>query len=249
MTPKRTVVVVAAVAVGVVAAVLSYYFLNNAQNRAYNNAKLVPAYVVNKAIPAGLTGAEAVDGNYFQQKNIPAEIRPGTAITNLAGINGELAVAPFSVGQVLVQGMFVSPAQATGAFSQRIPAGQVAVTVSVDAIHGVANLPVPGDHVDLLVDNGGNETFLLQNVPILAIGQSTANSSPSAVQTANGTTATTTPNTSGLFTFAATPSNAQRIAFAEQNQLAIYLLLVPSGNPVVSVPPSNGANILAGPQT
>ena len=59
MTSKRTVVVAVAVAVGVLASVLSYVFLNNAQQDAYHNAKLVPAYVITKTIPRTLTGSRS----------------------------------------------------------------------------------------------------------------------------------------------------------------------------------------------
>jgi pilus assembly protein CpaB len=249
MKVTRTMVVAIAVVLGLAAAGLSYFFLNNAQNNAYNNAKLVSAYVVTKQVPQGLTGADAVNGKYFEQKQIPTEVRPTTAITNLDELNGKLAISNYPPGQVLVSGMFVNPSQAVTTFSQQIPAGDVAVTVSVDQVHGVASLPAPGDKVDILVSVNGNTSFLLQNVQILAIGQNTGVPS-SSVQTAGTTTAsssTTTPNNSGLFTFAATPTNAARIAFAQQNGLDIYLLLVPSGNPVVSIPGVNAQNILSGP--
>ena len=243
MTPKRTIVVVVAVVVGLVAGGLAYLFLHNAQEKAFNNAKLVPAYVVTKPIPRGFSGNDAVSGKYFSKKSIPVEIRPTTAVTDLGAIGGKTSIANFPVGQVLVAGMFVSPSQAAVTFSQQIPAGNVAVTVSVDQVHGVANLPQPGDKVDMLVSINGSESFLLQNVPILAIGQTTTGQAAS-------TTATTAPViTSGLFTFAASPSNALRIAAAQQGGLSIYLLLVPPGNPVANVPPVNPGNILTGPPT
>jgi Flp pilus assembly protein CpaB len=233
-------VVAIAIAVGVVAAILIYYFLHNAQNNAFKNAKLEPAYVVAKAIPSGLSGSDAVNGGYFKQENIPNEIRPATAITDLNTLQGQQAIASISLSQVLVSGMFVSPEQASVSFSHLIPPGDVAVTVSVDQVHGVANLAVPKDKVDLLITVNGTENFLLQNVPILAIGQPTTGQ----------TTQTTTPtaNTSGLYTFAVRPSDAQRIAFAEQTGLGIYMVLVPPNNPVVNAPATNDTNILSGPQ-
>jgi pilus assembly protein CpaB len=245
MKPKRTVVVAAAVGVGLVASVLSYVFLNGAQQRAYHNAKLVPAYVITKPVPRTLSGADAINGGYISQRDIPAEFRPSTAINSLASIEGKEAIAPFSTGQVLVSSMFVSPASAANSFSQQIKAGDVAVTVSVDQVHGVAGLAVPGDNVDLLVSVGNAEQFLLQNVPILAIGQTTAQGSAQA-----GATTTSATNSSGLYTFQVRPSDAQRIALAEQQNLGIYMLLVPPGNPVVVVPPGvDPSAILNGPQT
>src|ERR1700684_3382486 len=108
MTPKRTIVVAVAVAVGVAASVLSYVFLNNAQQRAYHNAKLVQAYVVVKPVPATLDGSAA-------------------------SIAGKQAVSTFGVGQVLVASMFASSSTGSN-FTQLIPAGEVAVTASVDQV-------------------------------------------------------------------------------------------------------------------
>jgi len=242
MKPKRTVVVAAAVGVGLVASVLSYVFLNGAQQRAYHNAKLVPAYVITKPVPRTLSGADAVNGGYVEQRNIPAEFRPSTAITSLASINGKEAIAPFSPGQVLVDSMFVSPAQAANTFSQQIKPGDVAVTVSVDQVHGVAGLAVPGDKVDLLVSVNNSEQVLMQNVPILAIGQSTAQSAQ------GGATATSATSSSGLYTFEVQPAEAERIALAQQQSLGIYMLLVPPGNAVASLPGVSVSSVFNVPQ-
>lgn len=245
----RSAVVGVAVVLGLVAAALSYYFLHGAQSRAFNNAKLVQAYVVAKPMPLGLAASVAVSSGYLREVSIPNETRPETAITNLAVLNGKQAMSSYPVGQVLVDGMFVTPAQAASTFSHRIPADEVAVTVSVDQVHGVAGLPVPGDHVDILVNVGGTESFMLQNVPILAIGQQTVGGSATTAASGTGSASSGSSNTSssGLFTFAATPQNAERIALAQDQNLGIYLLLTPPSNPVVSVPPSNAGNVLSGP--
>jgi len=252
MTPKRTVVVAVAVAVGVLASVLSYVFLNGAQQRAYHNAKLVPAYVVAKPIPRALTWSEAVSDGYITTKDVPNEFRPSTAVTNLNSLNGKEADAPFSVGQVVVTSMFVSPTAAANTFSQIIPPGDVAITVSVDQVHGVANLPEPGDKVDLLVDVNNTESSLLQNVTVLAIGQSTTantnTAAQSATETASSSSGTTPSSSSGLFTFQVTPTDAAKIALAQQQSLGIYMLLTPPGSPVVSIPSVTQGNLLNGSQ-
>ncbi|MGA2520193.1 MAG: Flp pilus assembly protein CpaB [Acidimicrobiales bacterium] len=250
MTPKRTVVVAVAVAVGVLASVLSYVFLNGAQQRAYHNAKLVPAYVVAKPIPRALTWSQAVSGGYITQKSVPAEFRPSTAITSLNKLTGKEADAPFSVGQVVVTSMFVSATEAANTFSQTIQPGDVAVTVSVDQVHGVANLPVPGDKVDLLINLNNTESSLLQNVDILAIGQSTIANTNTSAQSATETASTNTSSnpSSGLFTFEVTPTDAARIALAQQESLGIYMLLTPPGSPAVPIPQVTPSNILNGSQ-
>ena len=249
MTPKRTVVVAVAVAVGVVASLLSYFFLNNAQQRAFHNAKMVSAYVITKPVPTALSGSSAVSGGYVEKKSVPAEFVPAAAVTKLSAIEDEQAVAPFSVGQVLTSTMFATPTAVAGTFAASIPKGDVAVSVSVDQVHGVASLPVPGDKVDIMITVGSAENYMLQNVPVLAIGQSTAQASTApSTGTQSATTTSATTNTSGLFTFAVRPSDAARIALAEQQSMGIYLALVPPGNPVTSVPAVDPTSILNGPQ-
>jgi pilus assembly protein CpaB len=148
---------------------------------------------------------------------------------------------------VLVSSMFVSPTAAANTFAGQIPPGDVAVTVSVDQVHGVAGLAVPGDKVDILVSVNTAENYMLQNVPIMAIGQSTAVNTSGSTQ--NNATTTASTSSSNLYTFAVNPSDAQRIALAQQQNLGIYLVLVPPGGPVVSVPGASLGNILNGPQT
>ena len=252
MTPKRTIVVAVAVGVGLLAAVLSYVFLNGAQQRAYHGAKLVPAYVVTKAVPRALTGSEAVSGGYLQQESVPSKFRPSSAITSLTELNGKEAIAPYAVGQVVVTSMFVSPTAAVSSFSQLIPAGEVAVSISADQVHSVAGLAVPGDKVDLFVTVNNQESSLLQNVPILAVGQSTTAlgtaTQNTSVQTDDSVTPTTQPNSAGLYTFAVTPAQASSIAYAQQQSLGLYMVLVPSGNPVVSIPAISSGNLVSGSQ-
>jgi Flp pilus assembly protein CpaB len=205
---------------------------------------LASAYVVAKPIPDGLSGTSAVSGGYFKQESIPTEIRPATAITGLSELQNLQANSAFSPGQVLVSGMFVSPVQAATSFAQLIPAGDVAVTVAVDQVHGVAYLPQPGNKVDLMITVSGAEDFLLQNVPILAVGQSTTSLPTSGqTQTANST------NSGGTYTFAVRATDALRIALAQQTGLGIYMILVPSNNAVVVAPgpTMDQANILDGP--
>jgi pilus assembly protein CpaB len=242
MTPKRTIVVAVAVAVGVAASVLSYAFLNSAQQRAYHNAKLVEAYVVVKPVPLSLNGTYAIADGYIVHKKIPQEFRPATAVTKLSSIQGKEAVAPFAVGQVLVTSMFASATAAANSFSAVIPPGHVAVTASVDQIHGVADFPSPGDKVDLMVTVNGQETILLQDVSIIADGQATTTSTATAP--AGSTTGTTTPvSTSGLYTFSVTPANAERIALAEQDGLGLYMTLVPPNSTPVTIPSVSQGNI------
>jgi Flp pilus assembly protein CpaB len=243
MTPKRTIVVAVAVAVGVAASVLSYVFLNNAQQRAYHNAKLVEAYVVVKPLPVSLTGAAAISQGYIEHKKIPQEFRPTSAVTKISTITNKEAVATYGVGQVLVSSMFAGASTASNSLSEGLAPGHVAVTASADEIHSVSNFPGVGDKVDLMITLGGAETLLLQNVEIIAIGQSTETNSQAAAATSTGSATATPVNTSGLYTFSVTPTDAEKIALAEQDGLGLYMTLVPPNTAPVTIPPVTQGNI------
>jgi pilus assembly protein CpaB len=245
MTSKRTVVVTVAVAVGVMASVLSYVFLNNAQDNAYHNAKLVNAYVITKAIPRTLSGADVANGGYLQEKKVPAEFRPSSAITRLDSIRDEAADANLPAGEIIVNGMFASPDTIASVAAETVPTGDVAISVSVDQVHAVAGLIQPGDKVDILLDiNGTQETYLYQDVPVLAVG-TTLVPAPGASASTAQTTSTTTSN---VITFAVTPDAAARIALADSDgggvTGGIYLALEAAGNPPASPTTINSTNLI-----
>lgn len=232
-------VVVVAVVVAAVAAFANFAYLKSVQDRAYHNAERLGVFVVSKDIAKGSPGEKAITEEYIKPDQIPREFRPSTAITDTASIRGKVAISNLSVGQVVVDGMFVDPKLAQVTFSQRIPSGQVAVTVSVDNVRGVAGLLVPGDLVNILVNEGGAQRVLFQNVRIIAIGTSAA---PEAGESA----AAVNPG-SGLITFAVPPQAASKIALASSSGL--YLTLVPPDNQPVPIAPVDQNNLFVGPPT
>ncbi|HET6811204.1 MAG TPA: Flp pilus assembly protein CpaB [Acidimicrobiales bacterium] len=254
MRGRRSVIVAVALVLGVVAGGAAYAFLHNVQQRAYNGAKLADVYVASGTIPKGATGAAAVGAGLITKSEIPAKFRPAGTVTDLATIQAQVATADIPTGQVVVGGLFASPAAVAGTAAQSIPKGDVAITVSVDPVHGVANLPQPGDQVDILFthNHGSQEAFLYQNVPVLAVGTTLANHPTQATataattgaggQAAGGQAAAPAPApVSNLVTFAVPPDAAARIAYVQEGlngDGGLYLALVPPGNaPVVPVPP------------
>jgi len=238
---RRTVILIVAVVVALVAAGAIYSYLNSVQDRAYNNAKLVKVYRVDKDIKKGLPGETAIDQDYVKSGDIPQQYRPTTALTDINAIRGKVALNDLSAGQIVVDGMFVEPRAATVSFAQRIPPGQVAVTIQVDNIRGVAGLIVPGDQVNIMAQAQDGQRYLFQNVNVLAVGNTPA-------PQPGDTTATTVAGGNaggGLMTFAVPPLAAAKISVAS----GVYLTLVPPGNQPIAVPPVNPGNLFQGPLT
>ena len=239
MSPRRTIILIVAVAVAGVAAFATYAWLNGVQDRAYAKAKRVQVFVVKKDVPKGTAGEQALSNELVKAGSAPQEFRPATALTDINAIRGKVALTNLSAGQIVVDGMFVDPKVAQVTAAQRVPAGQVAVTVNIDQVHGVAGLLTPGDKVNMMIaDKDGKEKLLYQNVNILFIG-STAAPQPGETQAAAAAA-------SSLITFAVPPAAAEKIALVGSS---LYLTLVPPDNQPVPVPPADPNALVGGPLT
>lgn len=240
MGSRRTLVIAAAIVLGALAAGSAFAYLRGADSRAFKGAQLVQVFVVRAEIPKGLPGEQAL-ADRISAERMPRKFVPGNALVDPGSIKGKVSLTALSPNTVLVDGQFVDPRTAQVTFSQRIPAGHVAITVSVDQVRGVAGLLVPGDRVNILVADGQSQRLLYQNVLVIAIG-STAAPAPGDTQ------AVQNPG-SGLITFAVPPDAAQRIAFAATQTGGLYLTLVPPDNQPVTLPPTNAGNLFAGSPT
>jgi pilus assembly protein CpaB len=249
VSSRRTLILVGAIVIGLVAVLLVVNYVRGIEDRANNNAKRVDVYVAKTDIPRGTPGETASSDGSVGVAQIPQEFRPASAITTTDEIQKKVALFNIPQNTPIVQDMFVDPAQSQISFRERLKNPEhVAITISVDQVRGVAGFLVPGDEVNLMVFQtnssaaaGAGDTavlsstarYLYQKVQILAVGQSTLLSPGES--TASGTTAATTAN-SGLITFNVPPEAAQWIASA-QNGGGLYLSLVADDYTPKPLPP------------
>ena len=253
MSSRRTLILIAAVLVGAVAAYALWTYVGGIEDEANDNAERVQIFKIVQDIPKGTFGDEAFLQGYIEEDDIAAEYRPATAITDPSQIDGLVAISDLAANQVVVTNQFVTQQDSLSTFSQLLKNNEVAVTISVDQIRGVAGLLVPGDFVNLLVtgaapaeEGGGGEgqggadvftqpsRYLYQKVQILAVGQ-TRKLEPgeTAATNADGTAADTA--SSGLITFVVPADAAQRIASV--SGASIYLTLVAKDYQPTAIPP------------
>jgi len=243
-------IVAVAIVLALVAGGASYLYLHNVQQRAYGNAKLTTVYVVQNPIVRGTPGATVVSSNLVKQSQIPVQFKPADAVTDLATLQGEVAVADLTPGEVLSSNLFTAPSAAASTTAAAIPKGDLAVTVSVGDVQDVAGLVQPGDLVDVLVNiNGKTERFLYQNAIVLAVGTTVSTPTGSAPQVASSTPTTApAPVTSGLITFAVPPVAAERLAFIQSGGGGVisqlYLALVPINNKPQAQPAVDVGNLI-----
>ncbi|HUW03661.1 MAG TPA: Flp pilus assembly protein CpaB [Acidimicrobiales bacterium] len=254
MSSRRTVILVAAIVVGALAALALLNYVRGIEDRANDNAERVKVFKIAEDIPKGTFGQDAFNQGFIVADEIPREFFPASAITDPADIADQVAISNLAANHVVVGDQFVPQAEALVSFSDLLevadpdnPATQeVAITITVDQVKGVAGLLVPGDFVNIMVGGssatdgaatdgvdptapaGGEGTYttphryLYQKVQILAIGQQRVLAAGETVETdASGNQVTTS---SGLVTFAVPPDAAQRIASVSGG--SIYLTLV-----------------------
>lgn len=250
MSSRRTLILIAAIAIGAVAAYALYSYVQGIEDRANEQAERIPVLKVDRTVPQGLTGEEAIDEGFIVQSEIPREFFPANAVRNLDQLSGLVSLSELSANQVLVEGMFVDPSVALVTFSERIPEEEATVTISVDQVRGVAGLLVPGDTVNMLVradlydypddelppvglgpDTPQSEGLAIINIPYQTHGRYlyqgveilAVGQSP-VPRPGETVDAADVAGQSGLITFAVPPEAVQRIVSAGE----IYLSLVNS---------------------
>ncbi len=261
MSSRRWIILAVAVVLGIVAGGLVYNYVQGVEDDADAEAVKVRVYKLTANIPKGTFAEDAVNNGWIEETEIQAEFRPATAITDPSQIAGKVAISDLAANQVVVTDQFVSQSAALTTFSGLLQQNQVAITISVDQVRGVAGLLVPGDFVNVLVTDGsgglaegeeiildpeGNpvaETddqqirpdarYLYQKVQILAIGQQRALKPGETVATnADGSPVS---QGTGMLTLAVPVDAAQWIASASSGSL--YLTLVAKDYTPVPVGP------------
>jgi len=241
VSSRRTLILIAAALVGVIAAYALFTYVGGIEDEANDNAERVEIFKIVQDIPKGMFGDEAFLQGYIEQDVIAKEYRPATAITSESQIEGLVAISDLPANQVVVSNQFVSQAESLSTFSSLLKNNEVAITISVDQIRGVAGLLVPGDFVNMLVTteevteegtpvpNAGEVAYtnparyLYQKVQILAVGQ-TRKLEPGETADTNADGTPAAAATSGLITFVVPADAAQRIASIDG--AGFYLTLV-----------------------
>ncbi len=219
-------ILIAAIAVGCIAAFVVLNYVSGVEDRANGDAERVPVLVVRADIPQGVPGEQAMAEGLIVEDEIAREFLPATRITDPDQISGKVALNNLAANQVLVDGMFVDPTTSSIGFGQRLEENHVAYTISVDSANAVAGLLVPGDLVDIFMstepgdgtvvntsDNdlyGRDSRLLYHQVRILAIGTQAA--PQPGEQAAADDAAAAAPVSSGLITLDLPVEAAQLIA-------------------------------------
>jgi Flp pilus assembly protein CpaB len=151
---RRTLITIAAVAVGALAVALIYGYVSSVKDEAFGDAERVKVYIVKETVTKGTYGEEAEQQKLIVEDEIPMKFFPPNAIRSFDDIAGKVAIADLAVNQIVTTDMFADPSTVQSSFSDRLEKineqDQVAITIQVDQVRGVAGLLQPGDFVNLM---------------------------------------------------------------------------------------------------
>lgn len=142
---------------------------------------------------------------------VPRDLVPPGAASEVAAVVGRITTVPLARGEVVLESKLASKDRPAG-LAYRIPDGLRALTIAVSEVIGVAGFPQPGDAVDVLASftaemaGEAKTQLLLENVPVLAVGQETGVRGDQPAPSGSLTS----------ITLAVTPDQAVLVTLAEQ---------------------------------
>jgi pilus assembly protein CpaB len=172
---SRVLAVLIAVVLALVATAAMIVYVNGADRRALSGQQPVFVLRAKKAIPAGMSGEDAQNGDMIEKVEVPRSSLVQGVVRSPAQLRERYAAVDIVKGEQLLLSRWVGAEDVGGRRLLQIPEDHQAVSIGVDLVRQVAGFVTPGDRVSLVVtmprDNGGDKTeFLLQNVQVLAVG-------------------------------------------------------------------------------
>ncbi len=242
---KQRIILIVGIILGLIAVFMTKVYIDQQRQNIKESAKKevesikselqtsqASVLVAKQDIPRG----SVINPESLEISIVPNQFVQPQAVTSLDRIAGMLTLAPISKGEQITLSKLAQSRQA-GGLAEITPVGKRAITISVDDISSLAGMIKAGDYVDVIAmlavpvqAAGGQQTVqgavvpLFQNVLILAVGQDIGApvlaSADSRYQTQERR-----GGSSGLITIALTPQEANLIAFVQEQQGKVRLVL------------------------
>lgn len=157
------------------ASLLAYKFLKKHDNKPFQGVSVAAAAT---EVPVGTK----LDSVQVKMVTLPRESLPAGYHTDPQSTLGRVVIRQLSAGDIVTEQklMPLSASAGSSIMSYIVPQGHRAVTVAVNEVAGVAGFITPNSRVDVVLlsslsDNREDNVskIILQNIPVLAIGQGT----------------------------------------------------------------------------
>jgi len=248
---RRVIAVAAALVVALLGVVAVVVYAQAADGRAVAGQATQSVFIAKAAVPMGTTAADAFSQQLIVQQNVVAKGVPEGALKTVTADAGKLvATSTILPGEIVLASRFGTLQSL--ARTDIIPAGKIAITVTLTDPQRIAPLLTPQSHIVLFdtlgAKPGGTATasqltkILLADVEVIGVGSQTAQPAPSA--TAGAGSAQGAGN-GALVTLAVSPADGQLLVHAVQTGNLLYGGLLGSGVKVDPKSVVNDATILS----
>lgn len=241
---SRILIVVAAIAVGVLAAISAGRYLNSARQDIEAESKPVEVLVAQENIPVGTPSEEMLSKELIVKEEIPQRYVAEGAISSVKTVEERVLAVSLTKGEQLTQSRFQFPSEAGLALS--VPDNFLAISIAVDEVKGVAGLLKPGDSVSVVstftpgADGKDISRILLPKARVLAVGAKVG--AEEETDTGDGSRAVLGGRSrqdqpgGATITLALAPKDIEKLVFAEETG-EVWLALLPAtatGAPVAA---------------
>jgi pilus assembly protein CpaB len=175
---RRAALLIAAIVIAAIGTTLVYLYAKQANDRAIAEASPVKVLVATAMISAGQTADQALQANSLEVQDIPEKSVAEGAVSNVANLQGKVALATIYPGQQILTQLFGDAAQTVTGLG--IPKGLMAAAFNFSDTARVAGFVQPGNKVAVFLtspasspDKVETTRMLLPTVQVLAVGPTT----------------------------------------------------------------------------
>jgi pilus assembly protein CpaB len=229
---RRVIGIVAALVVAFLGVVGVVMYAQAADGRAIQGQATQTVFIAKAAVPMGTTAADAANQQLIVPENVVVKGVPQGALTSVTPDIAKLvATSSILPGEIVLASRF--GALQSVAKTQVIPAGQIAITVTLADPQRIAPLLTPQSHIVIFDTLGGKPgataptqvtRILLADVEVIGVGSQTAQPAASAAPDAQQQS-----GNAALVTVALSPADAQLLVHAVQTGNQLYGGLLGSG--------------------
>jgi len=174
---RRTLLLIAALAIAAVGTVLIFAFVKNAETEALEGQEPVEVLVATQQVASGTSAADASEAGAFEVQSIAKDNAAPGALSDISIISDQIALAPIFPGQQVLTQMF---GQAEGTSGLDVEKGKLAISVSLGDPERVAGFVVPGSEVSIFATLDTNSELageatgvLIPRVGVIGVGATT----------------------------------------------------------------------------
>lgn len=205
----------AAVLAGIILLAYLHSYRNSVNSASAPASVLIAKNLIQKGTPGDIIGTS----NQFQVASVPKGQLQVGALTDPAALSGRVAVTDIYPGQQLTAGYFAYAPP--GTLQTKISGSDRAISVQIDAEHGMVGQIGAGDHIDIFVGVNRLTSGGTQPIIKLLMADITVIRAPAGTGT-------------GLYTLRATGRQAAVLAYASDNGRLWFVLRPASGAKTVN---------------